>query len=100
MITMKLLNIHQRRIRLKKLLILPLFLLLSGCDDLPLGATPFTLRVVERDGICIVQRYDRLFLIGEWEDTRKFKTREDAEKYKEEWLENYRKYKEDENKIH
>lgn len=85
---------------MKRLLILPLCLLLFGCNDLPFGTTPLTLRVVGREGIYVVQRYDRLFLVGTWDDERKFRKSEDAEKFKAEWLENYRKYKEDERKIH
>lgn len=86
-----------------KFIILISFLFMSGCGDtftLPLGATPLTLRVVERDGIFIVQRYDRLFLIGNWENERKFESKANADNYKNEWLENYRKFKKDQEKIH
>ena len=49
-------------------IILSLGLFILGCenDTLPLGPTSLTLRVIEKDGIFIVQRYDRLFLIGTW----------------------------------
>ena len=86
----------------KYIILLVLCLFIFGCngDTLPLGATPLTLRVVEKNGIFIVQRYDRLFLIGSWDNERSFYSIEKAEDYKNEWLENYRKFKENEERIH
>ena len=83
-------------------IILSLGLFILGCenDTLPLGPTSLTLRVIEKDGIFIVQRYDRLFLIGTWDTERKFRSKKDAEDYKTEWLENYRKFKNNETIIY
>lgn len=81
-------------------LILCLFIVGCGSDILPLVATSLTLRVTEKNGIFIVQRYDRLFLVGSWDNESKFDSREKAENYKNEWLENYRKFKLDKEKIY
>ena len=79
----------------KYVIILSLCLFILGCesDALPLGVTSLTLRVIEKDKIFIVQRYDRLFLIGTWDNECKFRNKKDAEDYKNEWLENYRRFK-------
>ena len=57
------------------------------------------LRVIEKNGIYIVQSNFRCGLISNWDDERKFKSKVGAEKYRDEWYCNYKSFKESENRI-
>ena len=57
------------------------------------------LRIVERNGIYIVQSNLRCGLLSNWDDEAKFRSKANAEKYRDVWYLYYRSFKESENKV-
>lgn len=54
------------------------------------------LRVIEKNGVYIVQSNLRCGFISDWDDKKKFRQKENAEEYMNEWYKNYKAFKENE----
>lgn len=54
------------------------------------------LRVIEKNGLYIVQHNSRSGLFSDWDDEKRFRSRESASKYMQNWYDTYRRFKEPE----